>query len=70
MSKVLFLGALGQNQTLVSYGYNEFRISRIWMRRLFASAGQVAEPSYRYILTIFPVRHLWVIIIIKKTINP
>ena len=43
---------------------------RIWMRQLFASAGQVAEPSYRYILTIFPVRHLWVIIIIKKTINP
>lgn len=43
---------------------------RIWMRRLFASVGQVAEPSYRYILTIFPVRNLWVIIIIKKTINP
>jgi hypothetical protein len=41
MSKVLFLGALGQNQTLVNYGYNEFRISRIWMRQLFASAGQI-----------------------------
>jgi len=25
---------------------------RIWMRQLFASVGQVAEPSYRYILTI------------------
>ena len=26
---------------------------RIWMRQLFASVGQVAEPSHRYILTNF-----------------
>lgn len=37
----LFSGALEQNHTRVSYGYNEYGISRIWMRQLFASAGQI-----------------------------
>jgi hypothetical protein len=39
----LFLGALEQNHTRVSYDYDydEYRISRIWMRQLFASAGQI-----------------------------
>ena len=39
----LFLGALEQNHALMSYGYNEYRISRIWMRQLFASVGQLAS---------------------------
>ena len=46
----LFLGALEQNHALMSYGYNEYRISRIWMRQLFASAGQIV---------IFPWIPLW-----------
>ena len=37
----LFSGALEQNHTRVSYDYNEYGISRIWMRQLFASAGQI-----------------------------
>ena len=39
----LFSGALEQNHTRVSYDYDydEYRISRIWMRQLFASAGQI-----------------------------
>ena len=49
---------------LWNYDYNEHRLVHIWMRQLFASVGQVAQPSHRYILTgpsLVMVRHLWVI---------
>ena len=35
-------GRIGtKSDTLMSYDYNEYIISRIWMRQLFASVGQI-----------------------------
>ena len=60
----LFLGALEQNHALMSYGYNEYRISRIWMRQLFASAGQIVIFPIDTALTVSSQgrsEHLWII---------